>query len=124
MNIRAAHGALYTPIYDYFLMGTFEEYPLVCEKVFKVLSDKTQDYLVDDISGLGRWDSTAEAEAGETEDPVLGYAKTYTHGKFTKTFQASNDVYFGAIITICPPTRTIRLNSLFRAGRKVICSSI
>ena len=89
MNIRAMHAALYTPIYDSFLLGTFAEYPLVCEKVFKVLEDKTADYKVDDLSGLGRWDSTAEAEAGETEDPVLGYAKTYTHGKFTKTFQAS-----------------------------------
>lgn len=89
MNIRTQHAELYTPIYDSFLLGTFEEYSLVSEKVFKVMSDETKDFKVDDISGLGRWEDTEELEAGNTEDPVLGYPKTYTHGKATKTFQAS-----------------------------------
>lgn len=89
MNLRATHAALYTPIYDEFLLSTYEEYSQIHPKVYDVKEDDSKQVDVDDISGLGRWDTTLEAEAGEPEDPVLGYAKTYTHGKTTKTMQAS-----------------------------------
>lgn len=89
MNIRDTHLQLYTPIYDKFMLGTFMEYEQKCNEVFIPIEDKTKDYLVDDLSGLGSWDETGEAEAGETEDPVLGYPKTYTPLKYTKTIQVS-----------------------------------
>ena len=89
INIRDSHAQLYTPIYDQFMLGTFKEYDLACYEGFVVKEDKTKEFKVDDLSGLGSWDETNEAEAGETEDPVLGYPKTYTPLKYTKTFQAS-----------------------------------
>ena len=89
MNIRETHGALYTPIYDQFLLGTFNEYTQIHPKVFSVKTDDSKQVDNHEISGLGRWDETDEASSGDTEDPVLGYAKTYTHLKFTKTMQAS-----------------------------------
>ena len=89
MNIRDNHLALYTPIYDKFLLGTFAEYSQQCNEAFVPIEDSTKDYIVDDLSGLGTWDVTNEAEAGETEDPVLGYPKTYTPLKYTKTIQVS-----------------------------------
>ena len=89
MNVRDDHLALYTPIYDKFLLGTFAEYSQQCNEAFVPIEDTTKDYLVDDLSGLGSWSETEEAEAGETEDPVLGYPKTYTALKYTKTIQVS-----------------------------------
>ena len=89
MNIRDTHTALYTPIYDKFMLGTFAEYSQQCTEAFVPIEDSTKDYIVDDLSGLGSWSETEEAEAGETEDPVLGYPKTYTHTKKTKTLQVS-----------------------------------
>ena len=89
MNIRDTHTALYTPIYDKFMLGTFAEYSQVCNDFFVPIDDTTKEFKVDDLSGLGTWDETQEAEAGETEDPVLGYPKTYTPLKYTKTIQVS-----------------------------------
>lgn len=89
MNLRDTHAQLYTPIYDQFMLGTYDEYTQVCNEVFTSVDDSTKNYIVDDLSGLGTWDLTQEAEAGETEDPVLGYPKTYTPAKHTKTTQAS-----------------------------------
>ena len=89
MNVRADHLALYTPIYDKFMLGTFAEHTQQGTEAFVDIEDTTKDYIVDDLSGLGTWDETNEAEAGETEDPVLGYPKTYTPLKYTKTIQCS-----------------------------------
>ena len=88
-NVRDSHAQLYTPIYDKFMLGTFAEYSQQCTEAFVPIEDKTKDYIVDDLSGLGTWQETEEAEAGETEDPVLGYPKTYTPLKYTKTIQVS-----------------------------------
>jgi hypothetical protein len=89
MNVRDSHLQLYTPIYDKFMLGTFDEYSQVCSEFFVSIEDKTKAYLVDDLSGLGSWSETDEAAEGETEDPVLGYPKTYTPLKYTKTIQVS-----------------------------------
>src|SRR3990167_9726805 len=88
-NVRDTHTELYTPIYDKFLLGSFAEYSQQCTEAYVPIEDKTKDYIVDDLSGLGTWQETEEAEAGETEDPVLGYPKTYTPLKYTKTIQVS-----------------------------------
>lgn len=89
MNLRDNHAQLYTPIYDQFMLGTFSEYEQQCLAGFTEITDITKDYKVDDLSGLGTWNETEEGEAGETEDPVLGYPKTYTPLKYTKTIQVS-----------------------------------
>lgn len=88
-TIRDSQAQLYTPIYDMFMIQALDEYTMVAPQIFQELDDETKDYKVDNISGLGRWQDTEEAEAGETEDPVLGYPKTYTHTKKTKTLQVS-----------------------------------
>jgi len=89
MNLRDSHLELYTPIYDKFLLGTFAEYSQQCLEAFTPIEDQTSEYKVDDLSGLGSWTFTEEGAAGDTEDPVLGYPKTYTPLKYTKTIQVS-----------------------------------
>lgn len=89
MNLRDNNAQLYTPIYDKFMLSTFTEYPAQCYEGFQEISDDTKAYIVDDISGTGTWDETEEGVAGETEDPVLGYPRTYTPLKYTKTIQVS-----------------------------------
>lgn len=86
---RNSVAELYTPIYDGFMMGTFKEETQKHTAVYKTIMDSTKEYKVDDISGLGMWQSASELASGNYEDPVLGYAKTYTQGKFIKKFQAS-----------------------------------
>jgi len=53
MNIRDTHLQLYTPIYDKFMLGTFEEHSQQGTEVFVDIDDSTKDFLVDDLSGLG-----------------------------------------------------------------------
>ncbi len=93
MNVRDNHLELYTPIYDQFMLDSFSEHSQQWQAGFTRVEDKTKAYLVDRLSGLGTWDETAEGEAGETEDPVLGYPKTYTPLKYTKTINCSYEAY-------------------------------
>lgn len=86
---RAAVAELYTPIYDHFMMASFAEEQQVNQKVFEQIDDSTKNYIVNDISGLGIWEASNELSSGNYEDPVLGYSKTYTPGKFIKKFQCS-----------------------------------
>lgn len=86
---RATVAELYTPIYDHFMLSTFAEEQQVCNQVYDVIQDSTKNYIVNDISGLGIWESSNEYASGNYEDPVLGYSKTYTPGKFIKKFQTS-----------------------------------
>lgn len=86
---RALLAQLYTPIYDEFMLAKYDEQSMVCTQVFKELSDKTKEYKVDDLSTLGRWDDVSEGSGDGYEDPVLGYAKTYTQGKKLKKFKVS-----------------------------------
>jgi len=88
-TIRAGLSALYTSIYDEFMLSTFNEYKGGTIEAFKEISTTQQNYIVDDLSGLGMWDSVDELEAANADDPILGYSKTYTIGKLTKTFQVS-----------------------------------
>lgn len=80
---------LYTPIYDSFMLATFKEETQKHTSVYKTIEDSTKDYKVDDIGGLGIWTSADELSSGNYVDPVLGYPKTYTQGKFIQKFQAS-----------------------------------
>lgn len=80
---------MYTPIYDKFMTDAMKQYAQVMPEVYEVITDETKAYIVDDLSGLGMWDSVEEGEGGNYEDPVLGYPKTFTHSKFIKKFQVT-----------------------------------
>lgn len=80
---------MYTPIYDKFMSDAMKQYAQVMPEVYEVITDETKAYIVDDLSGLGMWDSVEEGEGGNYEDPVLGYPKTFTHSKFIKKFQVT-----------------------------------
>lgn len=86
---RAQVAQLYTPIYDVFMLATFNEETQKHTEVFKEINDSTKQYIYDDVSGLGIWEAADELASGNYEDPVLGYSKTLTQGKFIKKFQAS-----------------------------------
>jgi hypothetical protein len=86
---RSAVAQLYTPIYDHFMLSTFNEETMIHNKLFETIEDSTKLYIVNQISGLGVWEPQNELSSGNFEDPVLGYAWTYTQGKFSKYFQTS-----------------------------------
>ena len=86
---RANVAELYTPIYDEFMLSTYNEETQVCPRIYQQIDDPTKEYKVDDLSALGVWETATEGEDGGYEDPVLGYPKTYTQGKKWKKFQVS-----------------------------------
>lgn len=88
-TIRDTVAELYSSVYDEFLLGAYSEYPAGCKDAFKEVDTTQKDYKVDDLSALGMWESQDELVGGNIEDPVLGYEKTYTIGKYTKQFQVS-----------------------------------
>lgn len=86
---RGSVAELYTPIYDSFMLSTFNEETMIHSQIFETIEDSTKEYKVNDISGLGIWESSTELASGNYEDPVLGYSKTYSQTKFVKKFQVS-----------------------------------
>lgn len=88
-TLRSNVAQLYTPIYDKFMLGTYAEETQKHPQVFDVVMDTTQNYLYDDISGLGQWVSASEGASGGYDDPVLGYPKTFTPAKVWKKFKVS-----------------------------------
>lgn len=89
MTIRDNVAQLYTPIYDEFMLAEYKENTQKHQLLYETIEDKTKQYLVDDLGGLGYWESATEGSGGGYEDPVLGYAKTYTQAKYWKKFQVS-----------------------------------
>jgi len=88
-TVRANVAELYTSIYDSFMLSTFEQYKGGCIEAFDEITTKQKNFIVDDISGFGEWETVDELSAANFEDPVLGYSKTYTVGDMTKGFQVS-----------------------------------
>jgi hypothetical protein len=91
--IRANFAALYTPIYDQFLMESFGEESQVYPQVFDVIDDKSKDFIVNSISSLGKWQDSDELAGGQYEDPVLGYSKTITPVKKRQKLQVSFEAH-------------------------------
>ena len=80
---------LFTPIYDEFMLSTYAEDAQVSPKIFEQITDKTMDYKVDDLGGLGEWEAASEGAGGQYEDVVLGYPTTLTQLKYRKRFSVS-----------------------------------
>lgn len=80
---------LFTPIYDEFMLSTYKEDTQVSPKVFEQIEDKTSEYKVDDLGGLGEWDQADEGAGGQYQDVVLGYPTTLTQVKYRKRFQVT-----------------------------------
>lgn len=80
---------LFTPIYDEFMLSTYKEDTQVSPKIFEQIEDKTSQYIVDDLGGLGEWESASEGAGGQYEDVVLGYPTTLSQAKYRKRFSVS-----------------------------------
>jgi len=80
---------LFTPIYDEFMLATYKEDSQVSPKIFEQVDDKTSEYKVDDLGGLGEWEDANEGAGGQYEDVVLGYPTTLTQVKSRKRFSVS-----------------------------------
>ena len=89
MTIRDTVSHMYTPIYDKFMLLTFNEETQVHPKLFNSIDDKTKEWKYDGVSGLGEWVDANEAAGGGFEDPVLGYPKTLTQTKKWKKLSIS-----------------------------------
>ena len=80
----------FTPIYDEFMFNGYKEYKQVHEDAgFHAITDKTYRYITNSLSGLGEWEAADEFDDGAFADPVPGYPKTFTQGKFLKRFKIS-----------------------------------
>ncbi len=107
---RGSVAELYSSIYDKFMLSSFDVFDGGAMQGFEEITTKQKNYIVDDLSGLGMWQSNTELNAGNFEDPVLGYAKTYTIGDFDQGFQVSfqaqdDDEY--ALIKRIPTAQTM-----------------
>lgn len=80
---------LFTPIYDEFMLANYKEDTQVSPKIFEQITDKTMEYKVDDLGGLGEWEAAQEGAGGQYEDVVLGYPTTLTQLKYRKRFSVS-----------------------------------
>lgn len=80
---------LFTPIYDEFMLSTYNEKSQVAPRLFEQIDDKTSEYKVDDLGGLGEWEAANEGAGGQYEDVVLGYPTTLTQAKFRKRMAVS-----------------------------------
>jgi hypothetical protein len=80
---------LFTPIYDEFMLDSYREDSQVSPKLFEQITDKTMEYKVDDLGGLGEWEAANEGAGGQYEDVVLGYPTTLTQLKYRKRFSVS-----------------------------------
>lgn len=80
---------LFTPIYDEFMLANYREDTQVSPKIFEQITDKTMEYKVDDLGGLGEWEAATEGAGGQYEDVVLGYPTTLTQLKYRKRFSVS-----------------------------------
>lgn len=89
MTVRDQVLQLYTPIYDEFMLESFKEQTQVGPNIYTVQDDNSSEFKVDGLSGLGLWEGANEGEGGQYDDPVLGYPKTFTHGKIRKRFRVS-----------------------------------
>jgi hypothetical protein len=80
---------LFTPIYDEFMLANYKEDSQVSPKIFEQIMDKTSEYKVDDLGGLGEWEEADEGAGGQYEDVVLGYPTTLKQVKYRKRFSLS-----------------------------------
>lgn len=89
---RSAVAALYTPIYDMFMLEDYKLDSQVWSKIYKEVNDSTKDWKYNDISALGMWQEVDEGSGQGYQDPVLGYDKTLTQvkkiGKVQISFEA------------------------------------
>ena len=91
MTLREQVLQLYTPIYDEFMLDGFKEEVQINPKVYESIDDKTSEYKTDSLSGVGLWEDADEGSGGNYDEPVLGYAKTFSQGdgKRRKRIRAS-----------------------------------
>jgi len=89
MTLRDQVLQLYTPIYDEFTLESFAEEKQINPLIYQSIDDKTMEYKVDGLGGLGLWESAEEGEGGNYDDPTLGYPKTFTQSKKRKRFRVS-----------------------------------
>jgi len=71
----------------------YSEIPEIFPQLFKVETSDKQDEKDSAVSGFGYFGTTGEGESVNYEDPIQMYDVTYTHGKYTKGFKVSEEMY-------------------------------
>lgn len=90
---RANFSDLLEPGFRKIFDDAFKEMALVFPQLFHVNSSSKQDEKDSAVSGFGLFEDTNEGEQVNYEDPVQMYDVTYTHGKYTKGFKISEEMY-------------------------------
>ncbi len=83
---------LFTPIYDEFAMLKFNAPDEAHLVAFDEIEDPTKDYITNNMSGLGAWETADEDSDTGLDHFILGYEKTNTQQKYRKYFYVSFEV--------------------------------
>jgi hypothetical protein len=89
---RAELLDLFTPIYDKFSMLKFNEPGKLHLAAFDEIEDPTKDYITNNMSGLGSWETADEDSDDGLDHFIIGYEKTNTQQKYRKYFYVSFEV--------------------------------
>lgn len=92
-SYRNTFGDLLEPGFRQIFDDTFQELPMVFPSLLHVNTSTKQDEKDSGVSGFGLMALTGEGEQVDYEDPVQLYDITYTHGKYTKGFKVSEELY-------------------------------
>lgn len=83
---------LFTPIYDEFTMLKFNAPDKAHLVAFDEVEDPTKDYITNNMSGLGAWETAEEDSDTGLDHFIVGYEKTNTQQKYRKYFYVSFEV--------------------------------
>jgi len=90
---RSNFGDLLEPGFRKIFDDRYEEIPQVFPQIFKVETSSKQDEKDSAVTGFGYFATTGEGEQVNYEDPLQMYDVTYTHGKYSKGFKISEEMY-------------------------------
>lgn len=93
MANRANFGDILEPGFRKIFDDSFNEVPMVMERIYHVNNSSKQDERDSAVSGFGYLAQTAEGAPIQYEDPVQMYDKTYKHLKYTKGFRVTREMY-------------------------------
>ncbi|MDD5355082.1 MAG: hypothetical protein PHY56_00870 [Candidatus Omnitrophica bacterium] len=82
----------FTPIYDKFAMLKFNTPGRAHLDAFDEIEDPTMDYITNNMSGLGAWQTADEDSDTGLDHFIIGYEKTNTQQKYRKYFYVTYEV--------------------------------
>jgi len=116
---RAEMLDLFTPIYDEFAMLKFNAPGQAHLVAFDEVDDPTMDYITNNMSGLGAWETVDEDSDTGLDHFIIGYEKTNTQQKYRKyfyvTFEVNEQMEYAAL-----KKKIVKAEALGSGGRTAL----